>query len=93
MALPLRRYRVAEEPLGAAVRFTWREPFQSVHGPCVDATLVGVFSTVGQTIEDRYGDPITVDTDFLGRRFASPIAGPLGEPQSGENVVSWLLKK
>ncbi len=87
------RVSVVEEPLGASVRFLWKEPFQTVQGPRVDATLVGVFPTVGQTIEDRYGDPITVDTDFLGRRFASPIVGPLAEPQSGENVVPWLLKK
>ena len=84
---------VVEESLGASVRFLWKEAFQAVQGPRVDATLVGVFPTVGQKIEDRHGDPITVDTDFLGHRFSNPVAGPLAEPRPGENVVSWLLKK
>ena len=42
-------------------------PPSSVKGPQVDAELVGVFPTVGQTIEDRYGKPIECDTDINGK--------------------------
>jgi hypothetical protein len=58
-------------------------------GPWVDRTLVGVMPTVGQTIEDRNGRPIRVDTDILGKERARPIAGPLADLKPGENTVKW----
>ena len=62
-------------------------------GPQVNAELVGVFPTVGQTIEDRFGKPIVVDTDINGRRFAPPICGPLADLQSGSNAITWTIKR
>ena len=52
--------------------------------------MVGVFSTVGQTIEDRYGNPIKVNTDINGKKFADPIAGPLADIQQGKNTFEWM---
>jgi hypothetical protein len=58
----------------------------------VDRSLVGVLPTVGQTIEDRSGQPIRVDTDILGRERARPIAGPLADLKPGENTVKWSTR-
>jgi hypothetical protein len=63
-------------------------PFR-VQAPLVGAELVGVFPTVGQTLEDREGRPITVNTDLLGRRFDRRLPGPLATLQPGENRLSW----
>lgn len=63
-------------------------PFR-IQAPVVGAELVGVFSPVGQTLEDREGRPITVNTDLLGRRFDRRLPGPLATLQRGENRISW----
>ena len=62
---------------------------QRVKGPWVDAKLVGVFETAGQTIEDRHGNPITVDRDINHRKFSRPVPGPLANIRSGRNSISW----
>ena len=63
-------------------------PFR-IQAPVVGAELVGVFPPVGQTLEDREGRPITVNTDLVGRRFDRPLPGPLATLQRGENRISW----
>jgi hypothetical protein len=63
-----------------------------VKGPWVNAELAGVFATAGQTIEDRYGNPITVDIDINGRKFAKPVAGPLADLKKGRNTVTWTFR-
>lgn len=82
---------IDEQPLGAVVRFTGDEAIREVSGPWVDAELVGVFPTVNQTLEDRDGKPIRVDTDFFGTRRDRPVPGPLATIRSGENTVTWQL--
>jgi hypothetical protein len=64
-----------------------------LNGPWVDKELVGVFSTVGQTIEDRHGNPIKVDADFNGRRYSRPIPGPLADLRQGVNRIEWTFEK
>ena len=55
----------------------------------VNAELVGTFSTVGQTIEDRHGDPISIDDDINGKRRSRATPGPLADLKQGKNVVAW----
>lgn len=83
---------VKDHPLGATITFSVNEALFRVQGPWVNAELVGVFPTVGQTIEDRYGNPITVDTDLNGKKFAKPIAGPLANLKQGRNTITWTLR-
>jgi len=78
-----------ESPLGVSIKFRVSQAPFSMKGPWVDHSLVGVFPTVGQTIEDRSGQPIRVDTDILGKERASPIAGPLADLKPGENTLKW----
>lgn len=84
---------IEDHPLGATITFSSGETALRVNGPRVTAELVGVFATVGQTIEDRSGNPITVDTDINGKKFSRPIPGPLVDLHPGSNAIIWSLKK
>ena len=53
--------------------------------------LVGVFPTVGQSIEDRHGNPITLDTDMNGKNWPRPLPGPLATLTRGDNTITWSL--
>lgn len=81
-----------ERDLGARITFIVNDvPFR-VEGPRVDAGLVGVFSTVGQTIEDRHGRPLRVDADINGRERTEPVPGPLADLRQGRNSIVWELE-
>jgi len=80
-------------PAGVSIRFNVNDAATGMQGPVVDAKLVGVFPTVGQTIEDRYGNPICVDSDLNGKKRTRPVAGPLVDPTQGPNSVVWSIKK
>ena len=82
-------FNLESHPLGITVRFSMNDTVSNLKWPWVGAGLVGVFSTVGQTIEDRFGNPIKVDTDIKGNKFAEPVAGPLADIQQGENNFEW----
>ncbi len=77
---------------GTAITFSMNGAPFAVDGPQVDAELVGVFPTVGQTIEDRYGNPVSVDTDINGRKYAEPVPGPLADLKEGLNTIVWPVK-
>jgi len=84
---------VKAHPLRAAITFSMNDTPFHVKGPQVSAELVGVFPTVGQTIEDCYGNPIKVDTDINGKKYTRPIAGPLADLKQGVNTIVWPVKK
>ena len=76
-------------PLGVTIKFSMNDAPSRLKAPWIDAELVGAFSTVGQTIEDRYGKPIRLDTDIDGKKFPEPIASPLADIQQGNNTFEW----
>lgn len=80
---------VQDRPRGVTVGFSMNDAPFGLDCPRVDAQLVGVFPTVGQTIEDRHGNPIGVSTDINGRRFAPPVPGPLANLKQGRNTIQW----
>jgi hypothetical protein len=82
-------FTYGSHPLGITIMFSMNDATSSLKGSWVDAELVGVFPTVGQTIEDRSGNPIKVDTDINGKKFTEPIAGPLADIQQGKNAFEW----
>lgn len=84
-------FAVADQPLGATVTLSVGDRLLRVNAPRVNAQLVGVFPTVGQTIEDRDGNPIEVGADINGKRFVRPIPGPLATLHRGKNTISWSL--
>jgi hypothetical protein len=82
-------FRREDTPLGVLILFNVSDAPSRVQCPLVDAKLVGVFPTVGQTIEDRYGEPIRVDSDFNGKKRTRPVAGPLTDLKEGANTIAW----
>lgn len=74
---------------GVTVTYSLTRELCANQGLWVDAELVGVFETVGQTIEDRHGHPLKVDRDFYGKLFQKPRPGPLAHPQAGLNTIQW----
>jgi alpha-N-arabinofuranosidase len=86
-------FTIKDNSLGTTITFSINDTPFRVKGPQVNAELVGVFPTVGQTIEDRYGHPIKVDTDINGRKYSRPIAGPLADLKRGSNTIVWSSKQ
>jgi hypothetical protein len=86
-------FTIKDNSLGTTITFSINDAPFRVKGPLVNAGLVGVFPTVGQTIEDRYGHPIKVDTDINGRNYSRPVAGPLANLKQGLNTIVWSSKQ
>jgi hypothetical protein len=86
-------FSIKDHQLGAAITFSINDAPFHMNGPQVNSDLVGVFPTVGQTIEDRYGHPIKVDTDINGRKHSQPVAGPLANLKRGLNSVTWTINQ
>lgn len=80
-----------ETPLGVTIEFSITPPLPAA-GPWVDGKLVGVLPIVNQTIEDRYGVAIRVDTDMTGAKRTQAIPGPLAELRPGRNRIVWAVK-
>lgn len=86
------KFEREDHPSGVTIAFTVNDmPFR-VKGPWVDAKLVGVLPTVGQTIEDRCGKAIKVDADLNGRKRTQPTPGPLANLKRGRNTIVWSMK-
>ena len=84
---------IEDHAQGATIAFSVNDAPLRVQGPRVDAKLVGVFPTVGQTMEDRHGHPITIDTDLNGENWLRPLPGPLASLKRGDNTITWSLRK
>jgi hypothetical protein len=82
---------VEDAPQGVSIRFRVDDPVLAVKGPQVNSDLVGVFPTVGQTIEDRGGRPLAVETDINGQRHEPPVAGPLADLKQGRHSIIWSV--
>jgi hypothetical protein len=82
-----------DSPLGVQITFSVNDAPFKVKAPLVDAALVGVYPLVKQTIEDRYGKPITVNSDINRRKFDQPMPGPLSDLKRGVNTVTWTYSK
>ena len=82
-------FKIKETPTAAEITFSVPEKTQQLNGPLVNAELVGIFETVGQTIEDRHKNPITVNKDINGKAFKTPTPGPLNKIKKGPNKIAW----
>lgn len=86
-------FKVESRPTGVTIQFSMNQAYNQVKSPVVDKTLAGVFTTTGQTIEDKEGKAITVNTDFFGKSFANPIVGPVSNLTEGNIIITWDLKQ
>lgn len=89
----LSRFSIKGRRTGTLVSFSVKASLLHTGGPQVNSRLVGVFPMVKQTIEDRDGRPIRVDTDFLGYPRRQPLAGPLADPKTRVTKIGWSMKK
>ena len=83
---------IKENSRGASITFSVSDAMLQAKGPQVNAALVGIFPTAGQTIEDRHGEPVAVNGDINGKEFARPISGPLADPKNGLNTITWSAR-
>jgi alpha-N-arabinofuranosidase len=86
-------FTLKEDPLGVTITFDMDQKFLKKKHPLIDGKFIGVFPVTGQTIEDRDGNPITVNTDINGRMFTKPIPGPISDLKDGTNIFKWNYKK
>ncbi len=84
---------VEDRSRGVAIAFSVNVATIAAEGPRVNAELVGVFPTVGQTIEDRSGKPLEVSTDINGKSRTRFVAGPLADLKEGLNTIVWPIQK
>jgi hypothetical protein len=84
---------IKDNPRRTTITFSVNDAPFGVNGAPVNAPLVGIFPTVGQTIEDRDGKPIAVDTDINGKRYVQPVPGPLADLRKGLNTIVWPSKR
>ncbi len=82
-------FAIKDERRGATINFSVTDAALQAKCLEVNAALVGVFRTVGQTLEDRDGKPLQVNTDINQKEYARPIAGPLADLQNGLNTIVW----
>jgi hypothetical protein len=72
---------------GVTVSFKTNTDPVNVKCPVINAAFIGKHPLSNQSIEDHDGNPITVNTDIMGKSRSSvnPSAGPLENPLSGLN--------
>ena len=82
-------FTIKDDSRGATITFSVNSATLQAQGPQVNAGLVGVFPTVGQTIEDRYGKPIIVNRDINEKGYARPSAGSVADLKDGLTTIVW----
>jgi hypothetical protein len=82
-------FRREDAPRGVAVTFTVNDAPRRVKATRVDAARVGVLPTAGQTLEDRHGAKIGVDTDLFGAKRKTIVPGPLADLPPGPVTIAW----
>ncbi len=85
-------FNIEDEPMGATITFSVNNVPFKIKGKQVNGDLIGVFRTTGQSIEDRFGEPIIIDSDFNNEKFSKPIPGPLSKLKKGRDVINWTYK-
>ena len=86
-------FKLESHPTGVTIQFSVNSAFKKLESPLVDNSLVGIFTTTGQTIEDKDGKAITVNKDFNGKSFKKPVVGPISTLNEGANSIVWDLKR
>jgi hypothetical protein len=86
-------FKMESSPTGVTIQFSMNKAYNKVKSPIVDKNLVGVFTTTGQTIEDKYANAITVNTDINGKLFKKPVVGPVSTLNEGLNSIVWDIKR
>jgi hypothetical protein len=87
------RFTLNEEPFGVNMNFHINQESLDFAVPLITGKFIGKFTATGQTIEDRDGKPIKVNTDINGKLFSKPKVGPVSDLQIGTNTIKWSIDK
>jgi hypothetical protein len=73
---------------GVTISFNADDAPRTIGCPLITRDFIGIYSTINQGIEDRDGNPITIDKDIFGvsRPSVGPTAGPFQSLASGLNT-------
>lgn len=84
-------FKIISTPSGATIRFNIDNSPFGLNATYVNQKAIGIVPLTGQSIEDKNGNPIIVNTDFYGKKRNSknPLPGPLSNLVLGNNRVSW----
>jgi hypothetical protein len=85
---------IVEQGENVYLYITLDKSFMSLNNKLVTTTLLGKAMIPGQAFENPDGSPLTIDTDYFGRKRneANPSAGPFENPGDGElKLKVWLL--
>ena len=86
-------FEIETTRFGVSISFSMDNSFEGFETPVVDTALIGIIPLANQSIEDKDGNPIVVNTDINNndRTSANPLVGPLASLKEGTNTVSWTL--
>jgi hypothetical protein len=84
-------FKIQEDARGVTITYALPASALDMPNPWVDTKLTGVFPTLGQGLEDRFGQPIRVDVDYAGYKRELPKLGPLANPSRDSNIIVWKL--
>ena len=81
-------FSLIDDSNGVTVSFKFDDALQKVLCPLITRDYIGINSITKQGIEDRDGNPITVDKDMLGtaRNTTNPTAGPFENLTAGTHT-------
>lgn len=79
------KIEVVEEGDRVSLHITFDKSFEAAARPLVTTQLLGKAATADLPFENPDGSPLTVDTDYFGKKRSatSPSAGPFENPGSG----------
>lgn len=83
-------YEIQYTTTGVDFSFEVDDSFKGIQTPIVNVDLVGIIPLAEQSIEDKQGNPITLNWDFnrMKRAAQNPVLGPLSNLQAGINTIS-----
>jgi len=85
-------FSYTEDSNSVTIMFNANSTLNNVDGPLVNYDLIGLDPLVNHGIENRDGNPITIDDDIFGnpRDLTHPMAGPLEAIKPGQNVIRFV---
>lgn len=80
-------HTITNTPTGVNFSFTIDNSFENMATPYVNTQLIGIIPFASQSIEDKFGNAITVNTDFnmIPRTGVNPKVGPFEVMVAGTN--------
>jgi hypothetical protein len=88
-------HTITDTPSGIDFSFTIDNSFENISTPYVNSTLVGIIPLANQSIEDKNGKGIIINTDInmISRTSPHPRVGPFEDIFAGKNTFFTVTNK